>query len=63
MQFAQPLWLLAGLAACAFLFWRYRQFEIQQHKTLVRFASVRLLDKLTPPFLRFAGGRNSSSLF
>jgi Ca-activated chloride channel homolog len=47
MQFAQPLWLLAGLAACAFLFWRYRQFEIQQHKTLVRFASVRLLDKLT----------------
>jgi Ca-activated chloride channel family protein len=47
MQFAQPLWLLAGLAACAFLFWRYRQFEIQQRKTLVRFASVRLLDKLT----------------
>ena len=47
MQFAQPLWLLAGLAACAFLFWRYRQFEFQQRKTLVRFASVRLLDKLT----------------
>src|SRR5580704_6963474 len=47
MQFAQPLWLLAGLAACAFLFWRYRQFEIQQRKTLVRFASMRLLDKLT----------------
>jgi Ca-activated chloride channel homolog len=46
MQFAQPLWLLAGLAACAFLFWRYRQFEIQQRKTLVRFASMRLLDKL-----------------
>ena len=47
MQFAQPPWLLAGLAACAFLFWRYRQFEIQQRKTLVRFASMRLLDKLT----------------
>jgi Ca-activated chloride channel homolog len=47
MQFAQPLWLLAGLAACAFLFWRYRQFETQQRKTLVRFASTRLLDKLT----------------
>jgi Ca-activated chloride channel family protein len=47
MQFAQPLWLLVGLAACAFLFWRYRQFEFQQRKTLVRFASVRLLDKLT----------------
>jgi len=47
MQFAQPLWLLVGLAACAFLFWRYRQFEFQQRKTFVRFASVRLLDKLT----------------
>jgi Ca-activated chloride channel family protein len=47
MQFAQPLWLLAGLAVCAFLFWRYRQFEIQQRKTLVRFVSMRLLDKLT----------------
>jgi Ca-activated chloride channel family protein len=47
MQFAQPLWLLAGLAACALLFWRYRQFENQQRKTLARFASTRLLDKLT----------------
>ena len=47
MQFAQPLWLLAGLAACAFLFWSYRQFQIQQRKTLVRFASMRLVDKLT----------------
>jgi Ca-activated chloride channel family protein len=47
MQFAQPLWLLAGLAACAFLFWRYRQFENQQRTTLARFASMRLLDKLT----------------
>ena len=47
MQFAQPLWLLAGLAACAVLFWRYRQFENQQRKTLARFASTRLLDKLT----------------
>jgi Ca-activated chloride channel homolog len=47
MQFAQPLWLLAGLAACAFLFWRYRQFETQQRTALARFASLRLLDKLT----------------
>jgi Ca-activated chloride channel homolog len=47
MQFAQPLWLLAGLASCAFLFWRYRQFETQRRTTLARFASGRLLDKLT----------------
>ena len=47
MQFAQPLWLLAGLATCAFLLWRYRQFETQQRATLARFAAVRLLDKLT----------------
>ena len=47
MQFAQPLWLLAGLATCAFLLWRYRQFQTQQRATLARFAAVRLLDKLT----------------
>ena len=47
MQFAQPLWLLAGLATCAFLLWRYRQFQTQQRVTLARFAAVRLLDKLT----------------
>jgi Ca-activated chloride channel family protein len=57
MQFAQPLWLLAGLAAGAFLCWRYRRFEAQRRATLARFASVRLLDKLTTsvsPFRRRA---------
>ena len=47
MQFAQPLWILAGLAACAFVLWRNRQFQIQQRSTLARFAAARLLDRLT----------------
>jgi len=47
MQFAQPLWLLAGLAACAFLIWRYRQFQTHQRAALARFAALRLLDRLT----------------
>ena len=47
MQFAQPLWLLAGAATCAFLLWRYRRFQTQQRAILARFAAVRLLNRLT----------------
>ena len=47
MQFAQPFWLLAGLATCAFLLWRYRKFETLQRATLARFAAVHLLKRLT----------------
>jgi len=47
MQFAQPLWLLAGLAACATLVWQYRRFDLRQQIALTQFASARLLDKLT----------------
>ncbi len=47
MQFAQPLWLVAGLATCAFLLWRYRKFQTLQRTTLARFAAMRLLDRLT----------------
>jgi Ca-activated chloride channel homolog len=47
MQFAQPLWLLLGLATCAVLFWRYRKFQTRQRASLARFAAVRLLDRLT----------------
>jgi len=47
MNFAQPYWLLAGLAACAFLLWRYRAFNRQQRAALARFVSPRLFEKLT----------------
>ena len=47
MQFAQPIWLLAGLAACAALVWQYRRFDRGQRIALSQFVSVRLLPKLT----------------
>src|SRR5258706_4757079 len=47
MKFAQPFWLLAGLAACLFLAWRYRQFNRQQRAALALFVSPRLADRLT----------------
>src|ERR1700745_564512 len=47
MQFAQPLWLFTGLAACAALVWLYRRFDSRQRVALTQFASARLLHKLT----------------
>src|SRR5262245_11881600 len=47
MQFAQPLWLLVGLTACAALVWLYRRFDVRQRAALAQFASARLLPKLT----------------
>ena len=47
MQFAQPIWLLAGLLACALLAWRYRRFDRAQLAALGQFASPRLLGTLT----------------
>jgi Ca-activated chloride channel homolog len=47
MQFAHPLWLLAGLAACAVLVWLFRRFDSRQCVALTQFASARLLHKLT----------------
>jgi Ca-activated chloride channel family protein len=46
MQFAQPIWLLAGLAACTALVWQFRRFDQQQRVALTQFASARLLPKL-----------------
>src|SRR5262245_37277075 len=46
MQFAQPIWLLAGLAACAALMWQFRRFDQRQRIALTQFASARLLPKL-----------------
>ncbi len=47
MQFAQPLWLVAGLAACALLLWQHRRFDRAQRAALAQFAAVRLHDRLT----------------
>ena len=47
MQFAQPLWLLAGIIACALLLRQYRRFDLAQRAALAQFAAVRLLGKLT----------------
>lgn len=47
MKFAQPYWLLAGFAACFFLFWRYRAFNRRQRTALAQFVSPHLLSKLT----------------
>ncbi len=47
MQFAQPIWLFAGLAACTALVWQYRRFDRGQRIALAQFVSARLLPKLT----------------
>jgi Ca-activated chloride channel family protein len=47
MKFAQPLWLLAGLIACAALVWRYRRFDARQRVDLAKFASASLIAQLT----------------
>jgi len=47
MKFAQPLWLVAGLIACAALVWRYRRFDAQQRNELAKFASASLIAQLT----------------
>jgi Ca-activated chloride channel homolog len=47
MKFAEPLWLIAGLAACALLWWRYRRFDRRQRAALTTFASPHLVALLT----------------
>jgi Ca-activated chloride channel family protein len=47
MKFAEPLWLIAGLAACALLWWRYRRFDRRQRAALAAFASPHLVTLLT----------------
>ena len=47
MKFAQPIWLLAGLFACAVLLWRYRRFDARQRRELAKFASESLISQLT----------------
>ncbi len=47
MQFAQPLWLIAGAIVCATLVWLYRRFDRSRRSALTQFATERLLSKLT----------------
>jgi len=47
MQFAQPIWLFAGLVACVALVWQYRRFDRGQRIALAQFVSAGLLPKLT----------------
>jgi Ca-activated chloride channel family protein len=50
MKFAEPLWLLAGLAVIAALLVLYRRFDLRQRAALAEFASSHLLNKLISSF-------------
>ena len=47
MQFAHSIWLLAGVAACGILALSFYFFQKRSHAALRKFASDRLLEKLT----------------
>ena len=47
MTFAQPLWLLAGFAACLGLIWTWRRYDARQRATLVTFVAEHLRAQLT----------------
>jgi Ca-activated chloride channel family protein len=50
MKFAEPLWLLAGLAVIGALLALYRRFDFRQRAALAEFASSHLLNRLTASF-------------
>jgi Ca-activated chloride channel family protein len=50
MKFADPLWMLAGLAACAALIWAWRRYDARQRAALATFASSHLHAQLTASF-------------
>jgi len=52
MRFAEPYWLLGGLAFCGLLLWIYSIVDRRRHKALMQFASVHLLGQLTASFSR-----------
>jgi len=47
VKFAQPIWLLVGLAACALAAWRHRRYDRRQRAALATFASQHLVERLT----------------
>jgi Ca-activated chloride channel family protein len=50
MKFAEPLWLLAGAAACALLIWTWLRYDARQRKSLATFAASHLHAQLTASF-------------
>ncbi len=52
MKFADPLWLIVGLIACAALVWLLRRFNQWQRSALKNFAAGHLLQQLTVSFSR-----------
>jgi Ca-activated chloride channel family protein len=50
MRFAEPSWLIAGLALLAMWLLLYRRFDRRQRAALAEFASSHLLAKLTSSF-------------
>lgn len=50
MTFAEPLWLIAGLAACNLLIWAWRRYDARQLTALATFASSHLHAQLTASF-------------
>ena len=47
MQFAEPLWLPAGVIACGALVWAWRRYDARQRAALALFASPHLHAQLT----------------
>jgi len=47
MKFADPIWLMIGLAACGLLAWLFHRHDRRQRAALAAFASQHLLEKLT----------------
>jgi Ca-activated chloride channel family protein len=47
MTFSQPLWLLAGLLACAALVWMWHRHDRWRKAALARFVSAHLRERLT----------------
>jgi Ca-activated chloride channel family protein len=50
MKFAEPIWLLAGLAVCALLALSWRRHDARQRAALARFASKHLHEQLVASF-------------
>ena len=50
MKLAEPLCMLAGLAACGALAWAWRRYDARQHAALATFASPHLRAQLTASF-------------